>query len=222
MLAEASPLAFAFAVALAVTGEVKLRGCEGSIVAGFSFGLPSLRSGFGVSSEPVSDPDPPALAEARAFGSVGDVGVVSGASRAESSVPARLPAALPLPGRLGSAGISPGAAGVPGAGAFGVDGATSFIASSEPLMSPAASPFAAPLTPASEPLAAPAALPAVFTLPAIPLVAALAAPLAAPVAEALVDDTADDVVPCAASRVLDTRSRTFPVVSRVRSTALPV
>ena len=96
----------------------------------------------------------------------------------------------------------------------------SFTESSEPVRSPAASPFAAPLTPDSEPLAVPAALPAAFDGAGDSIRAAhCRLPLAAPLAVACADDARGRGRALAVSRVLDTRSRTRPVVSRVRSSA---
>ena len=218
MLTDASPLAFA--LALAFTGEVKLRGCGGSLVC----------SAFGVSSALVSEPDPLAFAFACGFGfcslagAVGDAfGAEGAASFTESSDPVRSPAALPFaeaclssPGRLANAGNEPGASGVVGAC---VEGAASFTASNDPARLPAASPFAVPLIPDSELLAEPAAFPAVLMVPARPLLPALEAALATPAAEPVADPLADEAVLWAESRAPDTWSRTRPVVSRVRSTA---
>src|SRR5687768_11448720 len=159
-LTEALASALPFALAFAFTGDSKLRGCAA---------LPASLGGVGfcTSRPPVSEPDPLALAEARVFGfcslDVLDAGAVS---RAESSVPARLPAALPLavaclslPGTLGRAGSELGADGALGAvgasGALGEAGAASFTESSDPATSPAALPLAAPLMPESVPSVVP-------------------------------------------------------------------
>ena len=183
--------------------------------------------GFCVSTELVSDPEPFAFADACGFGFCSLGGVVSdAASRAESSDPVRLPPAFPLaaacllsPETLGSVGKEPPFGAVGAAGADGDAGAASFMESSEPVRLPVALPSAAPLMPDNDPLAAPAALPAPLALPAIPLVAAFAAPLAAPVTDAFAEDAVDEAVLCAVSRVDAARSRTRPVVSRVRSMA---
>ena len=198
MLTDASPLAFA--LALAFTGEVKLRGCVGSLAC----------SAFGVSSALVSEPDPLAFAFAFACGCgfcslAGAAGDASGAEGAasftESSDPVRSPAALPFAeaclsplGRLGSAGNEPGASGVVGAC---VEGVACFMASSDPARLPAASPFAVPVIPDSEPLAEPAPLPAVFSVPAMPLVPALEAALATPPAVPVTDPLVDEAARCA-------------------------
>ena len=99
MLAEADALAFAPPFALADTGEVNEPGWVGCVVDASGLVID-------VVSEPFALPEPFALAFTRrdgfwlgvvvavAAGASVDVGA---ASFAESSVPVRLPAALPLP-----------------------------------------------------------------------------------------------------------------------------